>query len=86
MVRGLAVEYARHGIRANAIVPGWIETRLTGPWFGTNGFQKKVLPRIPVRRWGQPEDFGAIAVYFASDASVYHTGDKVIIDGGYINF
>lgn len=86
MVRGLAVEYARQGIRANAIVPGWIETKLTSPWFGTEGFQKKVLPRIPIRRWGQPDDFGAIAVYFASDASAYHTGDMVIIDGGYINF
>ena len=86
MVRGLAVEYGKHGIRANAIVPGWIESNITGDWFASDGFQKKVLPRIPARRWGKPADFGAIAVYFASDASAYHTGDMVIIDGGYINF
>ncbi|MBI9075344.1 MAG: SDR family oxidoreductase [Desulfatibacillum sp.] len=86
MCRGLAVEYGKNGIRANAIIPGWIDTNITGDWFSTEGFQKKVLPRIPARRWGKPDDFGGIAVYFASDASAYHTGDMVIIDGGYINF
>ncbi len=86
MCRGLAVEYGRHGIRANAIVPGWISSNITDDWFQSDGFQKKVLPRIPAKRWGKPEDFGAIAVYFTSDASAYHTGDTVVIDGGYINF
>jgi len=42
-----------------------------------------VLPRIPARRWGEPEDFAGIAVYLASDASAYHTGDTIVIDGGY---
>ena len=86
MCRGLAVEYGKFGIRANAIIPGWIETAITDGWFETEGFQKKVLPRIPARRWGTPEDFGGIAVYFASDASAYHSGDMVIIDGAYANF
>ncbi len=86
MIRGLSVEYAKNGIRANAVVPGWIETQMTEPLFAWDRFRDKVLPRIPAGRWGAPEDFGAIAVYFASDASAYHTGDVVVIDGSYINF
>ena len=49
-------------------------------------FVEKVLPRVPVRRWGTGEDFAGIAVYLASDASQYHTGDTFIIDGGYAIF
>jgi NAD(P)-dependent dehydrogenase (short-subunit alcohol dehydrogenase family) len=83
LVRGLAVEYARYGIRANAILPGWIESEMTASLFAMEKFAKNVIPRIPQRRWGVPADFGPIAVYFASDASAYHTGDAVLIDGGY---
>jgi len=86
MMRALAVELARHGIRANAILPGWIATDMTAPAFGRDRFVEKVLPRVPMRRWGVPEDFGAIAVYLASDASAYHTGDTFVIDGGYAVF
>jgi NAD(P)-dependent dehydrogenase (short-subunit alcohol dehydrogenase family) len=86
MVRGLAVEYARYGIRANAVLPGWIETDMTTPLFSWVKFRENILSRIPQRRWGVPDDFAAIAVYFASDASAYHTGDSVIIDGGYSMF
>ena len=83
MVRGLAVEYARYGIRANSILPGWIETPMTEGAFGWEKFSSNVMPRIPQRRWGEPDDFGGIAVYLASDASRYHTGDTIMIDGGY---
>jgi NAD(P)-dependent dehydrogenase (short-subunit alcohol dehydrogenase family) len=86
MLRGLAVEYARHGIRANAILPGWIETPMTERLTSWDKFADTVLPRIPMRRWGQPGDFGAIAVYLAADASAYHTGDSFLIDGGYALF
>ena len=44
------------------------------------------MPRIPMRRWGQPDDFGAIAVYLMSDASRWHTGDVIKIDGGFSIF
>ena len=54
--------------------------------FGYEKFKDSVMPRIPQRRWGMPVDFGAIAVYFASDASEYHSGDTVVIDGGYSCF
>jgi NAD(P)-dependent dehydrogenase (short-subunit alcohol dehydrogenase family) len=86
MVRGLAVEYARHGIRANAVLPGWIATAMTERATASESFQSKVLPRIPVRRWGAGDDFSGIAVYLASDASAYHTGDCFTIDGGYGRF
>ncbi|MBL8382766.1 MAG: SDR family oxidoreductase [Burkholderiales bacterium] len=83
MVRAMAVEFARHGIRANAVLPGWIETDMTANAIGNEKFAGNVLPRIPLRRWGRPQDFGGIAVYLMSDASAYHTGDSLLIDGGY---
>ncbi len=86
VIRALAVEYARNNIRANAILPGWIETDMTSTLFGYDKFKERVIPRIPQRRWGVPADFGPIAVYFASDSSQYHTGDAVVIDGGYSLF
>ena len=86
MVRGLAVEHARHGIRANAVLPGWIETAMTERAMANPVFQEKVLKRVPVRRWGTGSDFSGIAVYLASDASSYHTADTFTIDGGYACF
>lgn len=83
MVRGLAVELARHGIRANAVLPGWIATEMTERLQSWDTFNEKAIGRVPMRRWGEGEDFGGIAVYFASDASRFHTGDSVVIDGGY---
>ncbi|MBI3918565.1 MAG: SDR family oxidoreductase [Betaproteobacteria bacterium] len=86
IVRSLAVELARHGIRANAILPGWIDTTMTETMLRSKRFVEKVLPRVPLRRWGTPADLGGIAVYLASDASAYHTGDALLIDGGYSKF
>lgn len=86
MVRALAVELGPKGIRVNAILPGWIETAMTEPQMGWDAFRDAVLPRIPARRWGVPEDFAAIAVYLVSPASAYHTGDSILIDGAYTLF
>lgn len=86
MIRALAVEFARHGIRANSILPGWIETDMTARSIGNEKFSGNVMPRIPMRRWGTGDDFGGIAVYLASSASTYHTGDTFLIDGGYALF
>ena len=83
VIRALAVELARHGIRANAVLPGWIETAMTARSVGDEKFAGAVLPRIPARRWGTGADFGGLAVYLASDASAYHTGDCLVVDGGY---
>lgn len=86
MIKGLAVELPRYGIRANAILPGWIETDMTERLTTWDKFRDAVLPRVPVRRWGNPADFGGAAVYLASDASAYHNGDTLLIDGGYALF
>ncbi|HEY5239049.1 MAG TPA: SDR family oxidoreductase [Rhizomicrobium sp.] len=83
MMRSIAVEHARYGIRANAVAPGWIATDMTKGAQDNPTFTEKVMPRVPMRRWGTPADFGGIAVYLASDASAYHTGDTFVIDGGY---
>ncbi|MEH6722067.1 MAG: SDR family NAD(P)-dependent oxidoreductase [Qipengyuania sp.] len=86
MVRGTAVELARYGIRANAVLPGWIATDMTERLQNWEAFNEKAIGRVPMRRWGEGEDFAGIAVYFASDASRFHTGDSVVIDGGYSIF
>lgn len=86
MMKGIAVEYARYGMRANAILPGWIATDMTSQAQAAPAFAEKVIPRVPARRWGQPADFGGVAVYLTSDASSYHSGDTFIIDGGYAIF
>ena len=86
MVRALAVELARYRIRVNSILPGWIETDMTDRAFHTPKFADAVMPRIPARRWGEIDDFGGIAVYLASDASAYATGEQFLIDGGYTKF
>jgi len=86
MVRALAVELARYGIRANSIAPGWIATEMTERAQHDDKFNDRVIGRVPMRRWGEAEDFGGIAVYLASDASRFHTGDTLVIDGGYLIF
>jgi len=86
MIRSLAVEYARYGIRAHAVLPGWIETDMTAGLIANEKFHDNVLKRVPMRRWGTGDDFGGIAVYLMSSASRFHTGDTFLIDGGYALF
>jgi NAD(P)-dependent dehydrogenase (short-subunit alcohol dehydrogenase family) len=86
MCRAMAVEFARYGVRAHAILPGWIETNMTANAVANPKFAGNVMPRIPMRRWGEGDDFGGIAVYLMSSASKYHTGDTFVIDGGYSLF
>lgn len=83
MMNALAVEFARHGVTANSILPGWIETEMTEGAFADPRFAGNVMPRMPMRRWGKPEDFGGIAVYIMSEASSFHTAESFLIDGGY---
>jgi NAD(P)-dependent dehydrogenase (short-subunit alcohol dehydrogenase family) len=86
LCRALAVELARYGVTANAILPGWIKSDMTAGIMANEKFVANVMPRIPVRRFGEPSDFGGIAVYIMSKASSYHTADCFVIDGGYTAF
>ena len=86
LCRALAVELARYGVTANAILPGWIKSDMTAGIMANEKFVANVMPRIPVRRFGEPSDFGGIAVYLMSEASSYHTADCFVIDGGYTAF
>ena len=86
LVRALGVEMARNGITANAILPGWIKSDMTAGIMANDKFVGNVMPRIPMRRFGEPSDFGGIAVYLMSNASSYHTADCFVIDGGYTAF
>ena len=86
MIKGIAVEHARYGIRANTILPGWVATEMTSINQSNQKLTDKVIGRVPMRRWGEPRDFSGIAAYLASDASAYHSGDMFIIDGAYAIF
>ena len=86
MIRAIAVEHARYGVRANAILPDWIATDMTQGAQDNQTFTDRVISRVPARRWGEPSDFGGVAVYLASDASTYHSGDTFVIDGAYSIF
>jgi len=83
MMQGLAIEYARHGVTANSILPGHIETAMTENNYANEKFSNAILPRIPAGRWGDRSDFEGIAAYIMSDASRYHTGESFLIDGGF---
>jgi hypothetical protein len=86
MARGLAVELAREKIRVNAIVPGWTRAAMTEDLLDSPAAQAKILPRIPLRRWGTPADFEALAVWLAGPGSGYFTGQTLVMDGGYTVF
>lgn len=86
LVRSCAVELGAHGIRVNAIVPGWIETPATGHALARPSLQQAVRTRVPLGRWGTPADLASVAVYLAADGSAYRTGDTLTVDGGYRHF
>lgn len=83
MTRQLAAEGGRHGIRANTIAPGLIETAATrAPLDNLPGFREEVLSKAMIKRIGQPEDIGWCAVYLGSDESGYVTGADFRVDAG----
>jgi NAD(P)-dependent dehydrogenase (short-subunit alcohol dehydrogenase family) len=86
LVRGLAVELARHGIRANSIIPGWIDTDMTAYAQTNEKLMETTTRRTPVRRWGVPSDLGPAAVFLSDPTNTFHTGDVIVVDGGYSIF
>ncbi len=83
VVRGLAVEWAPHGIRANAIAPGYVRTALAAKVYDDPKLREWVTSRIPQGRWQEPEDYAPIAIFLASDASRIITGQIIFADGGW---
>jgi NAD(P)-dependent dehydrogenase (short-subunit alcohol dehydrogenase family) len=83
MCRAMAVELARYKIRVNSVCPGWVRSELTAQAQSWDKFNENVISRVPIGGWADGEDFAGIAVYLASAASRFHTGDTIIIDGAY---
>ncbi|HUL67196.1 MAG TPA: glucose 1-dehydrogenase [Burkholderiaceae bacterium] len=85
MTRAMATAWAADNIQVNAIMPGWINTALTATARReVPGLDEKVKTRTPAGRWGEPEDFEAIAVLLAGSGSQYITGAAIPVDGGYM--
>ncbi|MFA9565135.1 MAG: SDR family NAD(P)-dependent oxidoreductase, partial [Acidimicrobiales bacterium] len=86
LTRSMAVGLARHKIRVNALCPGWTRTELSEPGYQNEGFREIVTRRTPVRRWADPSEMGPAAVYLADPRHTFHTGDHLVVDGGYTIF
>jgi len=83
LTRSLAVQFAPHGVRANAILPGPVETPLLMDWLLKDEEAKKIrLARNPTGRFGKAEEVVALAVYLASDESAWTNGASLVVDGG----
>jgi NAD(P)-dependent dehydrogenase (short-subunit alcohol dehydrogenase family) len=81
MIKGIAVEYGRYGVRANLVAPGYFDTGLARDP-DVAAARAKDMEKNPIPRAGIPADLEGIIVYLMSDASAYHTGDAIVIDGG----
>jgi 2-dehydro-3-deoxy-D-gluconate 5-dehydrogenase len=84
VTRALAVEWATEGICVNCLAPGYIETDLTKPLFDDPTFSASFHNRVPMGRRGYPTDLVGAAVFLAAPASDYHTGQAIVVDGGFL--
>jgi len=82
LTRGMAVELAPHNIQVNAIAPGYFATEMNRALIDNAEFNAWVCKRTPAGRWGQPDELAGTAVFLASSASNYITGQLLIVDGG----
>jgi len=84
LVKALAVDWAPFNIRVNGIGPGYVDTEMTRPLVENREFNTWVRKRTPLGRWGMPSDFEGIAIFLASEASAFITGQIIYIDGGWL--
>jgi NAD(P)-dependent dehydrogenase (short-subunit alcohol dehydrogenase family) len=83
LTRSLATEWAQYNIRVNAIAPGYMGTAMAKPFFDDPEYGGVWINAIPMKRPGEPEELGPVAVFLASEASSYVTGETIVVDGGY---
>jgi NAD(P)-dependent dehydrogenase (short-subunit alcohol dehydrogenase family) len=83
LTRTLAVEYAEAGIRANALCPGYADTPLVAAGLADAERAARLLRMIPMRRVAQPDEIASAALFLASEASAYMTGQTLVVDGGW---
>jgi gluconate 5-dehydrogenase len=85
LTKGMAAEWARHGIQANAIGPGYMLTDMNEALVNDKNFDAWVKARTPAGRWGKPEELVGAAVFLSSAASDYVNGQMIYVDGGMIS-
>ncbi|MFP4383411.1 MAG: SDR family oxidoreductase [Spirochaetia bacterium] len=83
LTKAMAAEWGDYGIRVNAIGPGYFLTDMTKPLTQDQQFDGWVKSEVPLGRWGNPEELIGTAIYLASDASSYVTGQTIYVDGGW---
>ncbi|GAA0630389.1 SDR family oxidoreductase [Sporichthya brevicatena] len=86
MGRTFAVELARHRVRANVLIPGWTRTAMNEHLQADERFMAATTGRTPVRRWATADEFEKVAVFLADPSQTFHTGNEVVVDGGYCIF
>jgi NAD(P)-dependent dehydrogenase (short-subunit alcohol dehydrogenase family) len=84
IARNIASEYGQHNIRANCIAPGLIKTDFSAGLWQDDAIAKQWIDATPLRRLGEPDDIAGAAVFLASQAGAYLTGQAIVIDGGNI--
>lgn len=84
LTKSLSNEWSGKGVNVNAIAPGYMETEMTGALRADPLRSRQIMERIPAGRWGRPEDLAGVAVFLASKASDYITGETIVVDGGWM--
>jgi NAD(P)-dependent dehydrogenase (short-subunit alcohol dehydrogenase family) len=87
LTRTMALAYAKQNIRVNAVCPGYIKTAITSFLHADPATSKRVISddlRVPMDRWGEPREVGAVVTFLASDAASFITGQPIVVDGGFM--